>query len=78
MKPQLSITLTRAQFEAARAKCAQKGVQFIGDSGDVEGHKVGIAFDFQEPTLHLTIEHKPIYYPEADVENEIRNWFAAL
>ena len=78
MKPQLTFTLTRAQFEEGRAKCAANGVQFIGDSGDVEGHNVGIVFDYQEPTLTLTIEHKPLLYPESMVEAEIKNWFATL
>lgn len=78
MKPQLTFSLTREQFEAARARCASNGVNLIGDCGDVEGHKVGVTFNYVEPKLTLTVEHKPWIYPESEVESEITNWFASL
>ncbi len=72
-----TIPLTRQQFEAARAKLAAQGVTLTGDSGEVEGHKVGMAFSYDgSSVLTLTVEHKPWIYPESEVEKQIRGWFA--
>lgn len=72
-----SISVSREQLEAARARLAAQGIVLQGDSGEVEGHKVRVAFSYDgTANLVLTVEHKPVYYPEARVEAEIREWFS--
>lgn len=78
MNPAFKIQLTREQFEAARAKLTGQGISLNGDSGEIEGHKVGVAFSYDGTDLTLTIEHKPFYYPADSVEKEIRSWFRDL
>lgn len=72
----MTIPLTRAEFEQARSKLQYQGIIVSGDQGSVEGHKVDVSFFFSgTDTLTLKAEHKPFYYPEAEVEDEIREWF---
>lgn len=75
MNQPFTIQLTREQFEAARTKLTGQGIVLSGDSGEVEGHKVGVAFRYDGTDLTVTIEHKPFYYPSDSVEKEIRGWF---
>ena len=68
--------LSRSDFEAARVKLKGQGIVISGDQGIVEGHKVGVSFFYDGVnSLTLSIQHKPFYYPETEVEDEIRKWF---
>ncbi len=68
--------LSRIDFEDARIKLQQQGITISGDQGSVEGHKVRVDFFYDGVNnLTLNIEHKPWYYPEQEVEDEIRKWF---
>lgn len=68
--------LSRSDFDAARVRLKAQGITIIGDQGSIEGHKVGISFFYNgDDTLSLSIEHKPFYFPESVIEDEIRKWF---
>lgn len=75
----MNIPLTREQLEAARLRMADQGIVLRGDSGDVEGHGVGISFSYDgSANLALTITHKPFIYPKSAVESKIRGWFEEM
>lgn len=71
--------LTCDQFTSACQKLeSTENIKISGDQGSVEGFKVGINYFYNgTDTLTLTVEHKPWYYPESEVEDEIRKWFTS-
>ena len=73
----ITIPLTRAQFTNSSQKLQDTAnIKIAGDQGTVEGFKVRVGYFYNGiDTLTLNIDHKPWYYPEAEVESEIRKWF---
>jgi hypothetical protein len=86
MKASFSIPLTPAQFAAARVKLsAQFPALHLGgtplppgDSGVIEQRGVKLDYSYNGvDSLAITIEHKPLFYPEGRVEAVIRGWFTS-
>lgn len=74
-----SIPLTAAQFAAARERLNAEwpGIMLpAGHSGVMEQRGVKLEYSYNgTDSLVITIDHKPLFYPEGRVEAAIRGWF---
>jgi hypothetical protein len=72
----MEITITRAQFEAARERMKNEyGVLLEGDGGILSHSGVHISFAYKEPTLDITVLSKPFFIKESTIETDIAEWF---
>jgi hypothetical protein len=73
----MQFQLTREQFEKCRGDLAAQGVSLTGDSGVINHSGCTVDFAYTEPTLTITVVHKPFIVSESFVESQVSKWFSA-
>jgi hypothetical protein len=71
-----TINLTQEQFDAARGKLTQSGINVTGESGTLSHSGAMVEFNYTVPTLTISIVKKPFFIADSYVESQIRGWFA--
>ena len=70
----MTLTYSRTQLEAIRARLANEGVVLTGDSGTVCKEGVTIVFTYGEPSLIVTVTNYG-GHPHFFVDHAVKAWF---
>lgn len=70
------LTLTRTQFENAKARLLVEGITILEDQGTLVHDGITISYQYVDPVLTVLTLKKPFYVPESSIEDHITKWFA--